>query len=194
MAVGRWFPLFQCRQQAKDALSGALRDVSMRVGAAWGGPVDQGVAGLGNRSDTAVGDLLVRLVTKGKAQMAEERVTDAGAERFLSGREAPFFESFVPHITRMLQDSGARQLVVVFKPRSYAEAGPAADSFGYYCDAIRFFQERQVDYIDFVADDLLGIEHYAAGDHYNNSGREYVSRAIGKKLASMLAEAIASKH
>ena len=133
-----------------------------------------------------VSTVLLRVLTQGRVQMAEEQVIDSGDERFISGPRVPFDQSFVPLIANLLSDADIPQLVIIFKPvsatRGELDEGPAQ----FADDAADYFQNNNIPYINFVEDPSIGQQYYAKGDHYNADGRIRLTEIIAAKLRTII--------
>ncbi|NNC37501.1 MAG: hypothetical protein HKO02_08585 [Hyphomonadaceae bacterium] len=122
-------------------------------------------------------DLLISYVTGGEIQVADGLIVDNG-ERFITGREVEFSDSFVPEIYSSIQKLDAKQVVVIFKPVSAFDKPLPQGIQKYYDDAVKFFEEMNVTVVDLNVDPELSLEMYAKGDHFNESGRKFVTGRI----------------
>jgi hypothetical protein len=132
-----------------------------------------------------LGDLIDRRLSAGEQVLPEEGIVDAG-EKFVTGRTAPFEESFVPHIAELIERAGIPQLVVVFKPVAELEGGMGPEARGFAEAATRWFERRGIPHLSFVGDTEIRREHFASGDHYNAAGRRVVTGRVAEALQGLL--------
>ena len=170
-----------------DALNGATdvksllvdRSASMleRVG------FSMGIEALDPASARRPSDRLIAYATNGRVQRADALVIDNG-EQFVNGERMIFGDSFIPRTSEVFERLGVRQIVVIFRPvRMYSEP-MAADADAFYRDALTYFEARDIEVIDLIADPGLELRFFAKGDHYNQEGAEYVTRRIAETVVS----------
>lgn len=135
--------------------------------------------------EVTVADEILRIATDGEIQLAEERVVD-GQGDFIIGPPVTFAGSFLPHITEKIADVSKQQLVVIWKPVHTVrdDLGPGDDD-AFVAEAIAYFEEQQIPYIDLYHDDRITLEMFASGDHYNEEGRVVVTNIIAEKLREL---------
>jgi len=129
-------------------------------------------------------DLFVAHVTNGEILTADALVVDEG-ERFVKGNRQHFLDSFIPKTTHAFAELGIRQIVVLFKPRNVFKNKIGADTEVFRQEAVRYFTEVGIPYIDFVEDPALTEEYFAKGDHYTQAGREYVTSQIVNAIKAL---------
>lgn len=151
------------------------------LGTSYAGVLREGLVD----GDDAVSDVLLRTLTEGRVQMSEELVVDDG-DRFITGPQVPFEQSFVPHTADLLQEAGIPQLVLIFKPVAAAQGNLDPEAAAFAEAATRYFDARGIPYINFLAEPSVVLEHFAKGDHYNEAGRENLTRLIGERILQLL--------
>lgn len=133
-----------------------------------------------------VSDILVSATSHGLVQMAEEKVDDGTARKFVTGDRVQFPESLVPRIALTLQDSEIPQLVVIHKPVAAAKGRLSTQERIFTDQAIEFFEREQIAYVNLLDDPLISIDMYASGDHYNINGRNLVTQRISSTMRNLL--------
>lgn len=169
------------RARVTRSINVLIRALGGRGNAAGQGiPIDAVVDGR-----VTVADLVQRFGSGGAVAFGEQKMVDAG-KSFITGERAGFAGSFIPDIVDRLEAKGIRQLVVIFKPVSYTD-GPVPTADREFVDAtLRYLEERNIPYLDFVDDDRILKRHYADGDHYNQEGRDLLTRLMSAKLREVL--------
>jgi len=117
--------------------------------------------------------------------MVEETVVDAGMQ-FIEGERVDFVKSFIPDIAKMLMGSNIPQLVLIFKPATFAQNSKDPDAERFANDAKNYFESNNISYINFIEDQRLGADCYAKGDHYNIKGRYLITKHVASLLKEML--------
>ena len=136
-----------------------------------------------NKDQTKLSDLIISFVTNGEVKKADAMVIDNG-ERFINGEAQPFSETFTPLIATLLKEKGLNQLVVIFKPVSEFSNMTKPEALAYHREAIQYFEDNDIPYLDFIADESLTQDLYAEGDHYTQEGMMYITSAIIDKIES----------
>ena len=133
----------------------------------------------------SVADVLLRTLTAGRVQMSEELIVDDGVQ-FITGPSVDFGQSFVPHTAELMANAGINQLVLIFKPVAETEdrLEPAAGEFA--DAAAAFFDAHDIPYINFFVEDSVVRDHFAKGDHYNESGRANLTEFVGRAILRLL--------
>ena len=166
-----------------EALFDALQDRVLTGLMIVGGPAAVSI-GAELESGRPLSEVVRRRIEGDRYRMAEEGLIDHG-ERFILGPIVPFDQSFVPVIAEMLEDHGTPQLVLIFKPISELEGEPDEDARAFTRDAVAYFERKGIESINFLEEDRIRLDHYASGDHYNESGRQLLTRLIAEALARM---------
>ena len=131
--------------------------------------------------ELSVSDMIVKRFSKGNFVMVEETVADRG-DKFIKGKKVRFKDSFIPDITTMISNAGIPQLVLIFKPVAYFNDKLDPESIKFADDAENYFISNNISYINFMKDNRIAIKFYANGDHYNQEGREFITKIVGEKL------------
>ncbi|MEM9035814.1 MAG: hypothetical protein AAGD18_14560 [Actinomycetota bacterium] len=134
--------------------------------------------------DRSLLDVMNRIVTGGEVELAEERVVD-GVGDFIEGEPTRFVDGFVPRTAEAIADSGADQLVVIWRPRNMAEGVPYEAEERFVADALEWFADRDIPVLDVYHDERLDISLYGEGDHFNPEGRALVTEIVAERLAEL---------
>lgn len=170
------------RARVTREINSVIHSVAGRGGhAAAGVPLQSVVDGR-----VSVADLVQRFGSRGAVTFGEQKVVDAG-KGFITGQKADFARSFVPDIVARLAARGIPQMVVIFKPAAYTQGAVPAEDRVFVADAVQYFREHGIPYLDFVDDERVQRRHFAEGDHYNEEGRALLTAIMSEKLRTVLA-------
>lgn len=146
------------------------------------------ISGLWDRlidGDSSIADEIVRAATAGEVQLTEEQVVD-GVGDFITGPTMEFADGFIPLTAASFNDNGLAQVVIIWKPVIVANGNPDPDEARFVADAIRYFEENEISYIDFYHDDSIDASMFASGDHYNAEGRAKVTEILTEEIRRLL--------
>lgn len=136
-------------------------------------------------SGFTLSEVIKRQVERGSYRMAEEALVDRGKE-FVVGPTVPFAKSFVPVIAEMIKQAGIPQLVLIFKPASELTGEPDAEIRSFTRDAVAYFESSGIASVNFLDEPRIQLSHYAAGDHYNEDGRQLMTLLLAEAISSPL--------
>ena len=186
-------PLLAKRWEIRKALSGMMVRTGADAFAHLAGRPDMRETGKAVASGSiSLADVLVQRLSRGEAQMAEETVDDRG-QAFVTGPPMSFARSFVPCTATLLRRAGISQLVLIFKPRCFADGNGSSQARAFAADAVAFFEEEGIPCINFADSAEPDIRHYARGDHYNAGGRALLTKRIAAALNQVLLKARSSE-
>jgi hypothetical protein len=133
---------------------------------------------------SALTDLLVRRLGAGELVMPEERIAGIG---WIQTEERPFANTFVPRIAERIKAAGIPQLVVMFRSSAFkvSKRDRQADR-EYVSEAIRYFEERGIPFLDFVNSSTMDRRYFAAGSHINETGRKVLTPLLVRQLRVIL--------
>lgn len=135
--------------------------------------------------EITVADEILRIATNGEIQLAEERVVD-GQGDFIIGPSVDFAGSFLPHITEKISTASTQQLVIIWKPvHRVSDDVESVEDDKFVADAIAYFEQNDIPYVDLYHDDRITAEMFASGDHYNEDGRVIVTEILAAKLREL---------
>jgi len=177
-------PPFNRRQSFQDRVSNHLYNFSLKSAATVNARAETLTQ---ETTPYKISDLIISHVTSGRIKRADALVIDNG-DRFVRGTESKFENSFIPLIAENLRTAEIPQFVIIFKPVSTLKDGMPEAAQQYYQDAVSFFDENSIPYIDLVSDTSLTQEYYAEGDHYNAEGMTFVTMKIVRELKNHLAD------
>ncbi len=130
---------------------------------------------------TSVTDEILRIATGGEIERAEERVVDTEGD-FIRGPSATFADSFIPQTAEQIADLGLNQLVVIWKPVSTINETVTDTELAFRNDARAWLTDNDIDFIDFFDDPGITPSMFAAGDHYNADGRDYITQQLADAI------------
>lgn len=179
-----WSGIYARRSDVQDAISRTTE----RVGLETLDAVGQNVDGLWDRlidGETTIADEIVRAATGGEVQLTEEQVVD-GVGDFIIGPTLDFADGFIPLTVKSFRDSGLAQLVVIWRPADVAQGAPIPEEDLFVAEAIEYFEENGIAYVDFYHDDRIDLAVFAKGDHYNADGRSAVTAILTDRIRQLL--------
>ena len=108
-----------------------------------------------------------------------ESVTSSPAHRGFRGRLHPLAAD-------TFADSGLQQLVVLWKPHECRQRQAQAQGDQFIEDAIRYFDNNGIPYLDLYHDERITPSMFAEGDHFNATGRDKVTEILVAKVHVLL--------
>ena len=178
--LGEHSNLYSRRLEARTALFDSLQNKMLAGLSIVGGPA---VALIESEleSGRSLSEVTRRRIEGARYRMAEETLVDSG-KSFIGSAPAPFSQSFVPLIAEMIAEAGIPQLVLILKPAS----GPKGNrELEFTRDAVRYFDRRGIPSLNFLEEQQIQLHHYASGDHYNEKGRQLMSRLLAQALMEL---------
>jgi hypothetical protein len=121
------------------------------------------------------------LVADGEVVLTEELVIDDEGD-FIRGPRRAFDAGYAPATALAIADANLRQLVILWRPRIAAEGSPNPIDDLFIAEAIAWFDDHEIPYVDLYSDDRITIDYFASGDHYNEDGRREISEIVGQAL------------
>ena len=131
--------------------------------------------------ERSLADEITRLVTDGEVVLTEELVIDDEGD-FIRGPRRAFDAGYAPATALAIADANLRQLVILWRPRIAAEGSPNPIDDLFIAEAIAWFDDHEIPYVDLYSDDRITIDYFASGDHYNEDGRREISEIVGQAL------------
>ena len=180
----RWSGMFAQRAEVQDLVSMTTEQAGLAALDVAG----RSTRGLRERlveGDGSIADEITRAATRGAVQLTEEQVVD-GVGDFVTGPTLAFAEGFVPLTAESFEDNGLEQLVVIWRPASVAKGSPVALEQQFVSDAIDYFEDHDIPFLDLYNDERIDATMFAKGDHYNAAGRAYITDYLTAVIQELL--------
>ncbi|MEL6748162.1 MAG: hypothetical protein AAFO79_10175, partial [Pseudomonadota bacterium] len=176
--------LFRFRDTAQEHVRGTARSLA-----------EAGIARIADPAVTAqlqtalagqqLNDALVKVMTRGAAAMAEERVADRGRQ-FRRGKKQRFDDGFIPRTAELIAAQDIPQIVVIFATVRRTKGIKDPDQEQFLSDALAFFGNKGIPVVNVMDDGTITVEDYGSGDHYNKQGRRKVTEQVAQGIREVL--------
>lgn len=180
-ALGDRSALFAARDDVQDRVSGFVADIGVDVLAAVRPGATEGFRSEYEAGELTIADEFLREVTGGDVQRTEELVVD-GVGDFVRGPRTGFADGFIPATALRLEEQDIDQLVVIWRPVAAANGSEIPEQEAFVDEAIAWFEDQGIPYLDLFSDERIDESLFASGDHYNQDGRLLITSIVADRI------------